>query len=210
MKHLLTALITMLVLALPLLADEPAQTISVRVIDHEGEPISSIPIKSMAGSAKAESVTDDTGLAQFDLELVTKAQTVLVWPHGSLYFPERRAGSSNSQPEVDLTLFDRYAFDRVTRFDIDAFGKETLVIQVPESVQCNIRVYPSEIAAMAPRSYGLQRRGGPRLKWERHGGDPFGWFDGESQPWSVVTSLPIPRGEAAQIAVKVDSRFYVG
>ncbi len=207
MKHLLTALFAALFLVLPLHAEEPTEMISLRVIDHEGEPISGLALKAKVGSARADAVTDESGIASFTVPEQPDADSVWIWPFDSSFTPLTRARVDAAQPEPDLTAFSSYAFDRATRFDLDELAEDPFTMRTPESVQCMVRLYVVGISAKALDIEALQCRGGPNMRWSRPG---LGLYFGSDESGPYLRSfLPIARHQPAQIAAFAQGRFHL-
>lgn len=80
MKHLLTALIAAISVALPLHAYEPTQTISVRVIDHEGSPVSHLGLDVSIGEHQSFGRTNGEGVVRTSLPIPPDGQSVRVMP----------------------------------------------------------------------------------------------------------------------------------
>lgn len=207
MKHLLTALIATLFLILPLHADEPTQTISVRVVDHEDKPISGLALYAKVGSARADSVTDSSGLASFTIQAQPDVDSVWIWPFDSSFIALRRVDADAAQPEPDPGVLSQYAFDRVTRFDLEDFAEGPVTIRAPESLQCMVRMYVSGISAAGPFNWGLQCRGDTNLRWSRPG---VGLYVGSDEKGSYLrSSLPIARHQPATIALFAQGLFHL-
>jgi hypothetical protein len=175
------------------------------VIDHEGEPISGLVLAAKVGSARADSVTDASGIASFTVPVQPDAASVWIWPVDDV--PRRREGANTTQPEPNREILSSYAFDRVTQFDLDELADGPLTIRVSESVQCMLRVYVPGVSSGIFIQEGLQSRGGPCLKWSRP--DKGSYFGGGGERPYIGSSLPIARHQPAQIAVTAQGRFYL-
>lgn len=207
MKHLLTALIASLFLVLPLNADEPSQTISVRVIDHEDKPISGVSLYSKVGSARAESVTDSLGLASFTVQAQPDAERVWIWPSDTSFQLVNRHRAVKEQPEPDPAALSSYAFDFVYDFDLNQSADGEFTIRVPQTVQCKVKLSVSGISAAGPLGYALQRQGGPYHPWRRPG---LGQTDGlNERGFFLRSSLPVVRAQATRIGLFAQGRCYI-
>ncbi|MFG0291978.1 MAG: hypothetical protein ACF8MJ_02360 [Phycisphaerales bacterium JB050] len=207
MKHLLTALIATLVLVLPLHADEPTQTISVRVIDHEGSPIGGLALKAKVGSVRAKSVTDSSGLATFSVQVQPDADSVWIWPFDSSFELVSLHGAATDQPEPDPVAFSSYAFDRVTQFDLEDFAGGPVTIRAPQTVRSEVRLYVSGFSAAGPVGYALQRRGGAQYSWSRPGSGRI--YDVDEGGSFLRSSVPLVQGRASLVALYAQGRYHI-
>jgi len=175
MKPLLTTLIAALFLVLPLHADDPTQTISVRVIDHEGSPVSHLGLKVSIGEHQSYGRTDSEGVLHTSWAISQDDQSVKVMPrperefmiHGQVYHyrfyidgsefredRQYRPATYTALPAMHLLCLSNTlsATDMVN-------GRYTL--RLPPSVACILTLNTDESPSGDSRHLsGIQRSGG--------------------------------------------------
>jgi len=227
MKHLLTALIAALVLVLPLHADEPAQTISVRVIDHEGNPISGLALSVEVGEQAVHSFTDEAGLLRplslrlgFETPISVTVQAEN-WirlgfsPMGNIAVLSS-ADRSHAGEVVSRhsELVRSYAFDSVTYFEADDIVDGVVTMQAPEAVRCNVRLrldeWPlPETAGRLRPGWSLWRIGSNAMRISEQ---EFTDSIARDAPDGKVVSehvIMVPRGQRTLIAARYNHEYHL-
>ncbi|MFI4854632.1 MAG: hypothetical protein ACIAQF_06590 [Phycisphaerales bacterium JB065] len=227
MKPLLTTLIAALVFVLPLRADEPTQSIAVRVIDHAGNPISGLALSVEVGEQAVHSFTDEAGLLRplslrlgFETPISVTIQAEN-WirlgfsPMGNIaILSSADRGPTGEVVSRHSELVRSYAFDGVTYFEADDIVDGVVTMQAPEAARCTVRLRLDEWPI--PETPGSLRSGW--LLW-RIGGNAMQISEQEFTD-SIVRDAPdgeivsehvimVPRGRRALIAARHNHEYYL-
>lgn len=177
MKPLLTALIAAIFLVLPLHADEPTQTISVRVIDHEGEPVVGLGLSVTSGEHTDYGLTGEDGVMTTSVAVPVYGRSAIVRPqpeHG-VFLGDFR-GSTTLITETNRTdsylpqllvkhrdLLKTYAIDRATPVSSTDLVEGIFTLQLPESVRCSVNIRFSGFDSHGTAGWWLLPRNGRSL-----------------------------------------------
>ncbi len=227
MKHLLTALIAALFFLLPLHADEPTPTISVRVIDHEGNPISGLALSVEVGEQAVHSYTDESGLLRplslrpgFDTPIRVRVQPENWIRLGFSPMGNIAVLSSTSRGEVGeivsrhSQLVRSYALDGVTYFEADDIVDGVVTMQAPEAVRCTIRLrleewpIPEPAASLRP-GWSLWRIGSNAMRISEQ---EFTDSIARDTPDGRVVSehvIMVPRGQRTLFAARYNHEYHL-
>ena len=215
MKPLLTALIAALVLVLPLHADEPAQTVSVRVVDHEGRPVVGLGLSVTSGEHTDYGLTGEGGVMATSVAVPVHGRSAIVRPQPEEFvvlgdfrgstttISSSKADSYQSQLLAKHSeILKTYAIDRATPVSSTDLVDGIFTLQLPESVRCLINIRFSGLSSLGTEGWWLLPRNGRIVSLRSSVPHALGLDEGRDSltiRYVVRSSLAIPARQRTPI-----------